>query len=192
MRADAPSVLLLRQSLGGAWVVAGQMPAPAAPTRPKAHGAGVRPAQAGGGRGVPRRAHPRSRVASRASPGPRARRRSHCRLRAACGPPPGRPAGGRWPPCGCCPPRPRGCLGKSVSSRVFLSVGRAGHGPWAWVPPAPIFRMSIVYSIPNGRNRGQKMAMRLVWGLVGRPGTCSGAVVTPDGAGRWPVRVLRL
>jgi hypothetical protein len=31
MRADAPSVLLLRQSLGGAWVVAGQMPAPAAP-----------------------------------------------------------------------------------------------------------------------------------------------------------------
>lgn len=32
MRADAPSVLLLRQSLGGAWVVAGQMPASAAPT----------------------------------------------------------------------------------------------------------------------------------------------------------------
>ena len=31
MRADAPSVLLLRQSLGGAWVVAGQMPASAAP-----------------------------------------------------------------------------------------------------------------------------------------------------------------
>lgn len=31
MRADAPSVLLLRQSLGGAWVVAGPMPASAAP-----------------------------------------------------------------------------------------------------------------------------------------------------------------
>ncbi|MCX7050652.1 MAG: hypothetical protein NTV91_02115, partial [Proteobacteria bacterium] len=31
MRADAPSVLLLRQSVGGAWVVAGQMPAPGAP-----------------------------------------------------------------------------------------------------------------------------------------------------------------
>lgn len=30
MRADAPSVLLLRQSLGGAWVVAGQMPSSAA------------------------------------------------------------------------------------------------------------------------------------------------------------------
>ena len=31
MRADAPSVLLLRQSLGGAWMVAGPMPASAAP-----------------------------------------------------------------------------------------------------------------------------------------------------------------
>ena len=31
MRADAPSVLLLRQSLGGLWVVAGQMPSSAAP-----------------------------------------------------------------------------------------------------------------------------------------------------------------
>jgi hypothetical protein len=31
MRADAPSVLLLRQSLGGAWVVAGPMPESAAP-----------------------------------------------------------------------------------------------------------------------------------------------------------------